>query len=387
MVPFLLLSRRTFQQMKNVLHLIGSFHQGGSERQALQLAGLLKEDKTFNVFLAVLNKKGVLLEEAEGAGFREIPEFPLNSFYDANFLFQLRKCARFLRENNIEIVHTHDFYTNVFGMFAAKSARVPFKIASKRETSGMRSKPQVLVEKLAFRLADKIVANSEAVKRYLIQDGVSAEKIRVIYNGLDLERFSIEIKNKAEICKELGLPFGENIKFITLVANLRHKVKNQPMFLRAAQNVLQKFPEAHFVLAGEGELKENLENLAKELKIAENTHFIGRCQKIPALLSVSYACVLTSFAEGFSNSILEYMAAGKPVVATNVGGASEAIIEGETGFLVNSDDNEALANRLIELLQDDTKTKGFGKRGREIVEAKFSIESQLNKTIDLYTRI
>ncbi|HSK70473.1 MAG TPA: glycosyltransferase [Pyrinomonadaceae bacterium] len=370
--------------MKNVLHFIGSFHQGGSERQALQLAKLLKNEGTFKIFLAALNKQGILLEEAEKACFTEIPEFPLNSFYDTNFLIQLRKCARFLRENKIEIVHTHDFYTNVFGMFAAKSARIPFKIASKRETFRMRSKPQVLVEKLAFRLADKIVANSEAVKNYLIRERIPARKIQVICNGLDLERFSIEKKNKAVICNQLGLPFSENIKFITLVANLRHKVKNQLMFLRAAQKVLQKFPEAHFVLAGEGELKENLENLAKKLKIAENTHFIGRCQKIPELLSISYACVLTSFAEGFSNSILEYMAAGKPVVATNVGGAAEAIVEGETGFLVNSDDDKAMAKRLIELLQDEGKAVSFGKRGREIVEAKFSTESQLNKTLELY---
>lgn len=372
--------------MKNVLHLIGSFHQGGSERQALQLAKLLKAEGTFNVFLAALNKEGFLLGEAEKAGFTDIPEFPLNSFYDANFLFQLGKYARFLRENKIEIIHTHDFYTNVFGMFAAKSARVPFKIASKRETGGMRSKPQIMVEKLAFRLADKIVVNSGAVKNYLIGEKIPAKKIQIIYNGLDLERFSTEKKNKAVICNRLGLPFSENVKFITLVANLRHKVKNQPMFLRAAQKIMQKFPEAHFILAGEGELEKYLENLAKELKIAENTHFIGRCEEIPELLSISYACVLTSFAEGFSNSILEYMAAGKPVVATNVGGAAEAIVEGETGFLVSSDNDAELANRLIELLADEDKAERFGKRGREICEAKFSTESQLNETLKLYQK-
>lgn len=372
--------------MKNVLHLIGSFHQGGSERQALQLARLLKAEGTYNIFLAALNKNGVLLEEANNAGFTDIPEFPLNSFYDANFLLQVRKCARFLRENKIEIIQTHDFYTNVFGLFAAKSARVPFKIASKRETGGMRSKPQILVEKLAFRLADKIVANSEAVKNYLIREKIPAKKIEVIYNGLDLERFLIEKQNKAVICNQVGLPFSENIKFITLVANLRHTVKNQPMFLRAAQKVLQKFPKAHFVLAGEGELERDLENLAKELKIAENTHFIGRCQKIPELLSVSRVCVLTSYAEGFSNSILEYMAAGKPVAATNVGGAAEAIVEGETGFIVGSDDDAELANRLIELLADEEKAERFGKRGREIVQAKFSTQTQLNKTLELYRK-
>lgn len=369
----------------NVLQLTGSFHQGGSERQALQLTRLLKENETHNILLATLNNEGVLRAEAESLSEGKIPEFPLTSFYDLNFAKQLRNCVRFLRENEIQIVHTHDFYTNVFGMTAAKLARIPLKIASKRETAGMRTPLQKKIEKFIFGFADKIVANSEAVKSYLINEGISAEKINVIYNGIDLNRFSVE-GDKREICEELKLPLDEKIKFITLVANLRHQVKNQPMFLRAAQKVLQKIPEAHFVLAGEGELKEDLENLARELNILENTHFIGRCQKIPELLSISYACVLTSIAEGFSNSILEYMAAGKPVIATNVGGAAESIVEGETGFLVDSDDDQTLANRLIELLQNEEKAESFGKRGRDIVKAKFSLESQLGKTLELYRR-
>ena len=248
----------------------------------------------------------------------------------------------------------------------------------------MRSAAQKFIEKRIFNLSEKIVANSEAVKNYLINEGVNAKKINVIYNGLDLERLEPQMTDRAEILAELNLPNDEKIKFVTLVANLRHAVKNQPMFLRAAEKVIKKFPEAHFVLAGEGELKNELENLAKELKIENNTHFIGRCTKIPELLSVSYVCVLTSFNEGFSNSILEYMAAGKPVVATNVGGASEAIIENETGFLIESDDDEALVNRLVELINDEEKAFRFGVKGSEIVGKKFSLETQLKKTLELY---
>ncbi len=369
---------------KNVLQFIGSFHQGGSERQAVQLARLLREDGTFNVQLATLENAGVLREEVEKMGFTKIPEFKLTSFYNANFVKQLLKCANFLRAEKIEIIHTHDFYTNIFGMLAAQIIKVPLAIASKRETGGMRSKMQRRIEKFAFRQANAIVVNSEAVKKYLISEGIPTEKIRVIYNGLDLERLTPKTTDRKTICSELGLPVEEDIKFITLVANLRHKVKNQPIFLRAAQKVLQKFPNAHFVLAGEGELRESLESLANELKITEKTHFIGRCRKIPELLSVSFAGVLTSFNEGFSNAILEYMAAGIPVVATRVGGADEAIVENETGFLVESDDAEALANRLLELLQDKEKARQFGAKGREIVEEKFSCAAQLENTLKLY---
>lgn len=370
--------------MKNVLQLIGSFHQGGSERQAVQLTRLLHEDKTVKVFAATLNKEGVLLPEIEKLGLAQIPEFKLTSFYDANFLKQIRLCSKYIKENKIEIVHSHDFYTNIFGICAASLAKVKLKITSKRETGGMRSKLQKIIEKQAFRSSNAIVVNSEAVKNYLLAENVSAQKINVIYNGLDLERLMPKMTNRTEICQELNLPNNKNLKFITLVANLRHEVKNQPMFLRVAQKVSEEFPNVHFVIAGEGELRENLENLAKELKVEKNTHFIGRCAKVPELLSISYACLLTSFNEGFSNSILEYMAAGKPVVATNVGGASEAIAENETGFLVESDDDAKMAEKLIYLLENEEIAVKFGEKGKSIAHEKFSLKTQLDKTLELY---
>lgn len=372
--------------MKRVLQLIGSFHLGGSERQAVQLTRLLVENDSHKIFLAAMTGEGILRVEAERLGFTEIPEFPLTSFYDANFIKQLKNAAQFMRENEIEIVQTHDFYTNVFGMCAGTLARVPVKIAAKRETGGMRSKAQIFMERQAFRLSDVIAANSEAVKEYLIAGNVPAEKINVIYNGLDLEKFTNITKSRREICEQLNLPAGENVKFVTLVANLRHAVKNQKMFLRAAAKVVQMHPDAHFVLAGEGELKDEFAQFAKDMNIAENVHFIGRCDNVPELLSISEICVLTSIAEGFSNSILEYMAAGKAVVATDVGGAAEAIIEGETGYLVQSDHDRILAKHLNELLDNEEKSKSFGKKGREVAESKFSLETQLSKTLELYKK-
>lgn len=371
----------------NVLQFIGSFHQGGSERQAVQLTRLLRESGAVNVFAATLNKEGVLLSEVEKLGLPEIPEFRLASFYDANFLRQIKNCARFLRENKIDIVHTHDFYTNVFGIAAARLAKIPFKIASKRETGGMRSKAQQIIERQIFKLADRIVVNSAAVKNYLVADKIKADKIRVIYNGLDLERLKPRITDRKTICEMLNLPPDEQIKFVTLVANLRHAVKNHPLFLRAAREVLQTKPNAHFVFAGEGELREGLDNLTRELKIENNTHFIGRCANIPELLAVSDVCVLTSFHEGFSNSILEYMAAGKPVVATNVGGAAEAIIENETGFLIASDDTDALTDALLKLLANEKLAETFGANGRRVVEEKFTLAAQLDATLEIYGKI
>lgn len=369
---------------KNVLQFIGSFHQGGSERQAVQLTKLLHIDGTFNVYAATLNKEGVLLSELEELGLPDIPEFKLDSFYSLTFLKQVRLCAQFLTENQIDIVHTHDFYTNVFGILAARYAGVKVKIASKRETGGMRSNTQNRIEKFVFGIADLITVNAKAVKTYLKERGISEEKIQITYNGLDLERLKPKETERKKICEHLDLPTDENLKFITLVANLRHPVKNQSMLLNAAVRLKEDRPNLHYIFAGEGERKKELEDMAATLDIAEKTHFIGRCRMIPELLSISYVCVLTSIAEGFSNSILEYMFAGKPVIATDIGGAREAIVEGKTGFLVDSNDDKSLAVRLSELLDSEKKADKMGRSGHKRVEENFSTKTQIENIISLY---
>ena len=160
-----------------VLQLIDSFNQGGSERQALQLTRLLSESGRFNVCLACLSPEGSLRSTIEDLDLGEIPSFPLTSFYDLNAVRQLRRFVRWLKSSRIDILHTHDFYTNVFGMAGGALARVPVRIASMRETAGMRSAAQKQVQRVAYSLAHHIVANSNAVREKLIADGTGAEKV------------------------------------------------------------------------------------------------------------------------------------------------------------------------------------------------------------------
>lgn len=374
--------------MPKVLQLINSFHQGGSERQAVQLAGLLSESKRHQLHLACLERRGVLLDEALRLNLPEIPEYPLTSFYDSNALTQLRRFIAYLRRHRIEVVHTHDFYTNVFGITAARLARVPVRVASRRETGGMRSTTQKKVERGVYKLAQVIVANCEAVRQQLIAEGVGDEKIVTVYNGLDLDRLTPQATpQRREVVELFKMPFDSHRRFVTIVANLRHDVKDHPMFLRAARRVRAAVPEAAFIVAGEGELTGAMRALAAELGIEADVFFTGRCSAVAELLSVSDVCVLSSRAEGFSNSILEYMAAARPVVATDVGGAREAIVEGETGYLVPSGDDEAMAARLIALLREPERARLMGQRGRLRVEQKFSCAAQLENTLRLYERL
>ncbi len=357
---------------------------GGSERQAVALTRSLIDDGTFDVSIATLNGQGVLLGEVEEMGFGEVPEFPLTSFYNLNFVSQVRRFARFLAENRIDLIQTHDFYTNVFGMAAASLAGTGAKVASKRETLGMRSRAQELVEKLAFGRADAIVVNAAAVREHLIERTVSAAKIHVIHNGVDIARFDGTDRDDTAFRERYELP--SDVRLITLVANLRHAVKNVPMFLRAAKQVADTIPDVHFVIAGEGELEVELKAIAAHLGITDRTHFIGRCTDVPGLLHASYACVLTSVAEGFSNSILEYMAAGNPVVVTNVGGAAEVVVVAESGYLVESGDDHAMAADLIALISDPAKAEKLGQAGKRTIKEQFSSFSRLAKTLELYDR-
>lgn len=373
-----------------VLQLIDSFNQGGSERQALQLTRLLHESNRFQVRLACLSPEGTLRAEIADLKIGEIPSFQLGSFYNCNAFRQLRRFVKFLKSSRVDILHTHDFYTNIFGMAGGKIAGVPVRIASMRETGGMRTGGQKRVQRFAYARAHQVTANSTSVRNELVRQGVSADKVTVIHNGLDLSRVTRQTTSaRSESLARVGLSpqLDDKCRFVTIVANMRHEVKDYPMFLRAARRVHDAIPNAGFLLAGEGELMGEIRQLAKKLEIESTTFFLGRCEALADLLSISDVCVLTSKAEGFSNSILEYMAAERPVVATNVGGAGEVIVEGATGYVVPAGDDLTMAERIISLLRDPDAARLMGHKGRQVVEQKFSCEAQLAGTEALYERL
>jgi L-malate glycosyltransferase len=368
-----------------ILQIVHGFIEGGSERQMIQVVTLLQESGDYDVHVASLSTGGVLRPLIERL---QVPiiDLPLTSFYDANMLRQTRHFVSYLKQHNIRIVHSHDFYSNIFGMTGAALARVRGRIASKRETTGTRTSAQRTVERNAFKLAHAVVANAAAVKEHLISEGVRQDKIAVIYNGIDLGRFQQNGMPEDALVR-LNLQGIRGRPVITMVANFEYRVKDYPMLLRTAQRVTREVPEVVFVIAGDGILREETERLAAEMGLRESCLFTGRCANVPDLLAASDICVLSSQAEGFSNSILEYMAAGRAVVATNVGGASEAIVEGETGYLVNAGDDAAMAARLVDLLKDPERRAAMGHNGRRVVEERFSLQSRLANTSALYQKM
>ena len=284
------------QVKPNVLFIIDSFEQGGSERQALQLLRQLHHSEQCRVYLACLQNRGSLRAEADKLGLGDIHEYALTSFYDLNFARQLRRVKRFLAEKEIDVVHTHCFYTNIFGMAGRFLGRVPAGVTSKGETDGFRTPMQKRAERMAFRLADRVIANCHVVENQLIKEGVHRSKIIQHYNGLDMERLKVQTGlQREEALRAFGLPADR--RYVSIVANLHNPVKNHPMFLRAAAHVRAKVPDAAFAIAGEGELMEGLRALATDLGIAQDVFFIGRCDNVANLLFASDVGALSSQAE------------------------------------------------------------------------------------------
>ena len=364
-----------------VLHLIDSFREGGSERQAVQLAKLLDQSGRYTVRVACLNRTGPLRAEF-GDAFGEIRCYPLTSFYDHNAFRQLCRFVRYLRSETVDIVHSHDFYTNIFGMAAAAIARVSVRIASRRESS-KRHTLKRWIERRAYGSAHRIVVNCDHVRRQLIRESVNPSKLVTVYNGLSLGRVDCDASPREEILRRLNLPQDGSLQFVSMTANLR-EVKDHKTFLRAASRVLSAKTNVVFVLAGEGPLRQPLLRFADDLGIARNTVFLGRSDRVADLLRISDVCVLTSLSEGFSNSILEYMAARRPVVATDVGGVREALEDGDAGYIVPPGDDEAVAAHIVSLLNDRKRAREMGARGRAVVEQNFSCEILLRRVEQLY---
>jgi len=338
----------------------------------------MREAGRYEVVLACLDRSGPLLSKIPQTDRQDIPEFKLTTFYDLNMVRQTARFARWLKRQNIHVVHTHDFYTNIFGMTGAALASVPVRVASRREAS-KRAAHKRFIERRAYQLASAVIANCEHVRGELIAEGLNPDKLFTVYNGVLVPR-----RSKPKWAND-EFPVSVN-PVICIVANLR-PVKDHAAFLRAAKRVIDHYPQARFLLAGEGSLEASLRAQAAELGVTGSVDFLGRCDNVPELLQRVDICVLTSKSEGFPNVVLEYMAAAKPVVATAVGGVVEAITDGHNGFVVTPGDDLQIADRIVRLLNDRRQAREMGERGYRIVAERFSPEVQLRRVELLYERL
>ena len=363
---------------RRVFFLVDSLAVGGSETQAVELARRLS--RNHEVVLGCLRAEGPLRERLQNSPVKVVEFHPKGGIDSLHGAYQLLRLATFLRKGRFDVVHTHDLWSNLMGVPAAKLARVPVVISSQRDLSHLpwySAKRRSWLRRIQ-RLSDIVVVNAEAIREQLIgADDLPAEKLRVIHNGVDVDMFAAVSRSRDGS--------SDRKKSVVLVGNMGSDVKGHRDLIAAAPTVIREFPDVHFVFVGDGTLREEFEAQVRELGIEESFAFLGRRGDVPEILASSDIGVLPSRAEGLPNALLEYMAAGLPVVVSNVGGNGEVVKDGVSGLLVPAGDPSRLADALLHYLRDPDFAHRLGNNGRERVRQEFSFESLVDRVEALYT--
>lgn len=367
---------------RKVFYLLDSLNVGGTETQAVELARRISK-AGYQVTLGCLRAQGPLLELLKGTSV-DVKEFhPKGGIDTPSGLYQLVRLSWFLRRERFDIVHTHDLWSNLLGIPAAKLAGVKAIISSRRDLAHFdwyQGKRRVWLRRIQ-NLSDVVLANATAIRDALVaEDGFAPEKLRVIQNGVDIEKFRTNSDNRHDLFPEVG-----DCRIVVLVGNMHTDVKGHPWLIDAAPAVIREFPSTKFILVGDGEQRAHYEAQVARLGMKRSFLFLGRRSDVTRILASCDIAVLPSRAEGLPNAVLEYMAAGLPVIVSKVGGNAELIKEGVTGLLVPSENSPALSAALLRLLRDPALAQQLADNGHEFTIRNFSFERLLAEVDALYT--
>ena len=372
-----LLDRRRIR----VVHVLDNLNTGGTELNAVRTAERLDRNR-FDVRFLCLQAEGPLRARLDAAGI-PVVEIPVTGLVSASAFRRGREIATLVRREGIDVVHAHDPYANVLAAPAVRLAGTGSVIASHRWWRDVH-KPRVrFANRLAYRFAHRVLANSPAVGELIVrEEGVSRKQLVVIPNFVDENAFApLPEHRRLALRQQFGL--SNRDLAVGIVANL-YPVKNHAMLLRAAARIAAVWPTVRFVLVGEGRERESLSKLAQDLGIADCVLMPGRIAHEPGLAGVFDVTTLTSREEGFPNWVVESMAAGRAVVAANVGGVPDAVVDGETGLLVEPDDDEALAAGLDRLLRDNDLRTRMGKAGAARARSLYHVTTVISALESLY---
>jgi glycosyltransferase involved in cell wall biosynthesis len=350
---------------------------GGGERVALRLAALLPH---YGYRVSILT----FYVHPECAGLKSPPcpiyVLPLQRTYDLSALRAAFELRQFLRQQRIQIVQTFFESSDLWAGFVTKTMSHAKLIWSRRDMGILRGSKHQIAYRLMSRIPDRVFAVSEQVRQYCIAvDRIDASRVQTIYNGLDLadwDASSRPAKSSGELV-------------IATVGNIR-RVKGHDVLIKAAASVVAQFPKVVFSIAGdvlEPEYFLELQSLIRDLNLSRHIRFAGGVTHLREHLATADIFVLPSRSEGFSNSIIEAMAASLPVVATNVGGNAEAVTDGVSGLIVPSEDPHALAAAIAQLLSDPQKTHEMGAEGKKLVAEKFTTDAMMHQITHAYASL
>ncbi len=365
--------------MIKICYVIGQLGKGGAEKQLFELVKGI-DRKRFHPIVISFCQGEYWSREIKKLN-TQVLELKKNKM-KLSRLFVLTNLLRLLKSVKPDIIHTYMLTANFYGRVAAVIARVPVIIASERSLVELgKDKNLYLIYKLLAVVTSGIICNSnKTYESLVIKYSIDRKKVFTVHNGINVSEYfkGKSLKNRGKLTKHV----------IGTVGRL-YPVKNHRYFLDIAKVILEAINDksVKFLIVGGGPLKNVLESYSKKLGIENNIEFAGDRNDIADLLQRMDIFVMTSLYEGFPNAIMEAMGIGLPVVATDVGGIGELVIDGETGFLCQSNDANALAKKVMSLLNNGNEAKRMGENGRKRILNEFGVERMVKETENIYMNL
>ena len=327
--------------------------------------------------MLVAHPGGELRRRAE-EGLELLPLAPMTEM-DLSAAWRLSRAIKQLRP---DIIHAHDPHGVAMSALALSMSTQLVKpplVAARRVDFHLRGSS---LSRWKYRQVDMFICASNAIRQMLLSDGIPPQRAVTVHEGIDLAR--VAAASPAPLHEELWLPHGSPI-----VGNVAALVphKGQRHLVDAAALVVRQVPDARFVIAGEGELRSALEHQIKHLGLEKHVLLAGFRPDVLSLHKAFDLFVMSSVTEGLGTSLLDAMAAGRPVVATTAGGMPEVVEDGKTGILVPPRDHHAMADAIVRLLKDDALRRRMGEAGLSLAHARFSAERMVQDTLRVYERV
>ena len=360
---------------QRILQIIPTLDRGGAEKQMTLLAtGLAAAD--FDVQVCVLTRDGPLGAVLKSAG---IEYHVINKTWKADPSAYLR-LRRHIKRLKPDVVHTWLFAANSYGRFAASSLKVKSVIASERCVDSWKSWRELAIDRYLAKRTNRIVANSESVRDFYAAHGINPDLFQVIPNAVEKPAVNGPQK-KAELISELGLP--DDVRLIGFVGRLwpQKRVKD---LIWAADLLKCVRDDTHLLIVGDGPQRWRLERYRDQVEIRDRVHFLGERGDARDIISALDCLWLASAFEGQSNAVLEAMAAGVPVVATDIPGMRDLIVPGETGLLVPVGDRAEFTKQTRLILDDTELSSKLSANSIARVEREFSLQQMISRHAELY---
>ncbi|THB80823.1 MAG: glycosyltransferase [Desulfobacteraceae bacterium] len=357
----------------NILFIIDHFHlAGGTEKHLSYLVRHLDRTK-FKCMIVVFDfGHNPLSNKIEASGV-PIVHIPVYRYYTLNALIKGLELFRLIKKNNIDLVQTFHIKSDFYGALIAKLSGVKCIVSSKRDTGDLKSRWHFFLNRRVKNLFSGFIAVADAVKdQIVVTEHIKREKITTIHNGVNLGKFAVPDEEKRmQIRRKFG--YSESDFIIGTVAWFRPE-KCYDVFFEAIDLVRQSAGNVKAVVVGGGQQLDYYKNKINNTALSDHVLFTGLVDNVSEYINLfDVACLVPGKNEGFSNSILEKMAMGLPLVVTDVGGNSESVLDGFNGFVIPPGDSSALSQSILELYRDPEKRRLMGKRSRQRVEEHFTI--------------